>query len=430
MKTGWLFLAGFGLSLNLITAFAPPLDNWHWRNPLPDGNPPSGPHALYGLVFASGKFVGVGDSGIASSSTDSTNWTESATATTNQLNGINYASGQFVAVGNGGAVETSPDGLNWTLRNSGTTNPLNELAYSNGKYVAVGTSNVLASADAENWSPAVSGLSGATGVTGGNNGFVAINGSNQAFFSIGGSTWTSSALTVPDTGTIWTSRASGTSLPIFSVAYANGLYVAVGQLGTALTSPDGINWTGQDSGQLTNLLSVTFGSAGFLAVGPGGTALTSPDGVNWTQQNPGATASFESATFGDGYYLVVGDNAVALTSPDGVNWTSRNVGASGGQNLYGSAFLNNRFDIVGSGGTVIESDVIAPLFDLQMHRGISQNAFSVFITPGSSFRIQACTNLVFSGWTDVATFNNASAITLWTNTTAGFNQRFFRAISP
>jgi hypothetical protein len=212
--------------------------------------------------------------------------------------------------------------------------------------------------------------------------------------------------------------------------YSNGLYVAVGQEGTVVTSSDGINWTVQDSGQLNNLLSVTYGSAGFLAVGPNGTVLTSPDGVNWTQQNPGTSASFESATFGNGYYLITGANAVVMTSPDGVNWTSRNIGATGGQTLYGSAFLNDRFDVVGSSGTVIESDPVPPLFDLQLHRGALQNSFTFFATPGLSFRVLTCTNLASGAWSQAAAFSDASAITLWTNSAVGYNQCFYRLVSP
>jgi hypothetical protein len=111
-----------------------------------------------------------------------------------------------------------------------------------------------------------------------------------------------------------------------------------------------------------------------------------------------------------------------------VTWTPRNIGATGGQNLYGSTFLNNRFDVTGSGGTLIESDVIAPLFDVQIQPGSGQNIFSVFITPGSSFHIQASTDLM--SWSNVASFSSASAITWWTNSSSGFDQRFFRAVSP
>ncbi len=183
-------------------------DNWHWRNPLPNGNPQAGPHTMKGVVFANGQFVAVGADGVSSISSDSTNWAESATATTNNLNGVAYLNGLFVAVGDNGALETSTDGITWILRAAGTTNSLTAVAFANGNYVAVGTNAVITSPDAANWFPAASGLSGATGVAGGSAGFVAVGGnaiftsgsSNKVFFSANGSTWTSQTFTVPDSG--------------------------------------------------------------------------------------------------------------------------------------------------------------------------------------------------------------------------------------
>src|ERR1039457_2381879 len=88
---GWLICGQ-----NLVAAS---LNNWHWRNPLPNGNPQAGPHTLYSVVFGNGIFAGVGDSGVVSISSDATNWTEYATTTTNKLNGIAYVNGIFLTVG-------------------------------------------------------------------------------------------------------------------------------------------------------------------------------------------------------------------------------------------------------------------------------------------------------------------------------------------
>jgi len=41
----------------------------------------------------------------------------------------------------------------------------------------------------------------------------------------------------------WTIIHSGTSVILYNVAYADGLWVAVGDSGTILTSPDGTTWT-------------------------------------------------------------------------------------------------------------------------------------------------------------------------------------------
>ncbi len=285
----------------------------------------------------------------------------------------------FVAVGSSGQIYTSTNGFSWTQRNSGTANNLHGVAAGNDLLVAVGD-----------------------------------NGTVQ---------------TSP-TGIIWTSRTSGTSLALNSVVYSNGLYVAVGQQGTVVISSDGVSWEAQDSTVLNNLLSITYGYEGFLAVGANSTMVTSLDGVNWTQQGPGNFGTFESATFGNGYYLVTGLNGLVLTSPDGVNWTQRNIGATGGQTLFGSGFLNGRFDVVGSSGTVLESDPVAPLFDLQIKCVPPKEIITAFATPGSSFRILSGTNLMGPSWPTAATFNNASAISYWTNSAATGAQIYYRLVSP
>jgi len=673
-------------------ALAGPLDNWHWRNPLPNGNYVADTYVINGIVFTNGTFFGAAAFGVVATSADGIHWVTNSTPTTNDLNDIIFANGGFMAVGNNGTVETSANGTNWVLQNSGTSANLYSVAYGNGKYAAVG-GPVIASSDGVHWSPAISVLSGAGQIAGGPAGFIAVNGSDQDYFSADGLNWTTNTLTVPVTGfnndtlqaqivtyfngdfligsyiratslsadmfifsssdgvhwttnalgntttdytifsysyfmtgnaqaiaggtvldsdflqfssngvtwsqtnilnisvpslyasagaygsgtyvitgsggvivsqdglnwtnegnlvspppvgptsTIysiaysngtyvaassssfvastndstyavesntpslvsvvssglgfvavgsngqlyqsgdgftwmqhssgttsnlrsitvggnplgiggtshlfvtvgdngavqtsasglaWTSRSSGTSLGLYGITYSNGQYVAVGQQGTVVTSPDGENWTVQYSGTLSNLTAVTYGSDGFLAVGTGGTMLTSPDGATWTPQNAETSRLLTSATFGNGYYLVTGSNNVVLTSPDGVNWTSRNVGAMGGQTLYGSGFLNGCFDVVGSGGTILESDSVPPLFDLSMHSTPPNNVFTAFATPGSNFRIVWSTNLASGSWSTLASFSNAAAITVWTNSAAApaGGHCFYRLVSP
>jgi hypothetical protein len=188
------------VSFCCTTVFGDPLNNWHWRNPLLNGNAPPGASGLYGVTFANGNFYAVGSTGVVSFSSDGTNWTLSNTATTSQLNDIIYADGKFVAAGNSGALETSSDGVDWTLQNSGTADSLTSLAYGNGKFVAVGPNVVIASPNAVTWTPAISGLSGANQVAGSSAGFVAINGSTNAYSSSDGLNWTYHPLLAPPGG--------------------------------------------------------------------------------------------------------------------------------------------------------------------------------------------------------------------------------------
>lgn len=347
-------------------------DGYNWTSE-PYTNPPVGPISTFNSIAYNGGTYVVAT---PSSFVDSTGSAFSVESGTPSLNSVIAFGSTFVSVGTNGAVFQSANGVAWASHNSGTTNNLHSVAASSGMLVAVGD-----------------------------------NGTIQA----------------SPNGTTWTAQASGTASALYGVAYSNGLYVAVGQQGTVVTSPNGSTWTMQNSGLVSNLLAVTYGPAGFLAVGTGGIILTSLNGTSWTLQNSGTSATLQTAAAGNGYYVVAGADATVLTSYDGINWTSLNVGATGGQPFYGSGFLNGRFDVVGAYGNILESDPIPQLFNLQMHSNPVPNTFSLFAAPGSNFRLVSSTNL--TSWSTAATFNNAAAITLWTNTVGG-NLRYFRLVSP
>ena len=78
----------------------------------------------------------------------------------------------------------------------------------------------------------------------------------------------------------WLSRTSDVTNNLWSVAHGGSptaQWVAVGEQGTILTSPDGINWTKRPSGFPTRwLVSVGYGAGVWIAVGEGGLVLASP----------------------------------------------------------------------------------------------------------------------------------------------------------
>jgi photosystem II stability/assembly factor-like uncharacterized protein len=82
----------------------------------------------------------------------------------------------------------------------------------------------------------------------------------------------------------WVSRTSPTTQDLHGIVFGNGTFVAVGNSGTVLTSPDGINWMQRASGTSRNLAAVAFGasSLNFTAVGDYGTIIFSDDkGGSW-----------------------------------------------------------------------------------------------------------------------------------------------------
>jgi hypothetical protein len=90
------------------------------------------------------------------------------------------------------------------------------------------------------------------------------------------------------------------------VTYGNGLFVAVGEGGAILTSPDGVSWTARTSGTGDWLFGVTYGNGLFVAVGEGGTILTSRDGVSWTARTSGTSNWLYGVAYGNGLFVAVG----------------------------------------------------------------------------------------------------------------------------
>ena len=117
------------------------LNNWHWRNPLPQGNP------LRGVTYGNGIFIAVGYGGTILTSADGITWTSRDSGTTTILSEVTYGNGTFIAVGYGGTILTSADGITWTSRTSGTTHGLNGVAYGNGTFIAVGVIGTILQSD-------------------------------------------------------------------------------------------------------------------------------------------------------------------------------------------------------------------------------------------------------------------------------------------
>jgi hypothetical protein len=155
-------------------------------------------------------------------------------------------------------------------------------------------------------------------------------------------------LTSPN-GMNWTERNLGITLHLNGVTYEKDIFVAIGNKGTILTSPDGMNWTERSSGTTSHLNGITHGNGIFVAVGD--RILTSPDGIGWTERRVEKIGVIypwfylSRVAYGNGIFVAVGDRI--LTSPDGVNWTERSTGTDFHASLFGVAYGNGTFVTVG-----------------------------------------------------------------------------------
>jgi len=418
------------IALHNVCWASNPLDQWTWRNPLPQGND------LYSGIYANGTYVAIGYGQTLVSSVDGLNWTshlppfELGRALTygngqflalgaSSSDGVTWAQlanpprgavsltfgkGVFVATGGDyltgaefktGVISTSQSGNDWRRQQTFTPGILSGLAYGNGIFVAIGGSSSWTSIDGMNWT-LHAGPPGGFGysydydgpvLTFGNGLFVAGTGTvdsrdtgiqtssdgvtwtkrfsgtedrftsiaygNGLFVAVGSHVGGSSLFTSAD-GVTWTSQPS--LLILNGVFYGNGLFVLLGKGGTILTSVDGFTWQNHLFGPTENLTSIAHGNDRFVAVGERGIILSSADAVSWARATPATQADLADVTFGNGLFVAVGRSVLGargpiLSSADAVDWTNFGSGTS----LNAVTLGKNLFIAVGEGGTILSS---------------------------------------------------------------------------
>ena len=305
----------------------------------------------------------------------------------------------------------------WTTRTNTAVGDFNALVASPTKVIAVGEDYtnskgpVATSSDGITWTASQLGLNQQVfaGIWDGN--LFLLAGTEYSFGVEAG--WLGCVFTSPtaNAGT-WTRRIFiGPQLN--GIALGNGIYVAVGNIGTIRRSTDGVTWTSVSSGTTNPLSSVSYGGGKFVAVGysPLGsgdpTVLTSADGVTWTNTSAGAgLASWQDLryiqwagnrflasgwyaklrhstdyggtftttrttneempgmAYGNGVWFAAGatqgnspaDTDLDLLSTDGVNWTALSTPALDDRNA--AIFFKNTFITAGDNHSIRQSAVI------------------------------------------------------------------------
>ncbi|MGA2506940.1 MAG: hypothetical protein ABSF80_05630 [Chitinispirillaceae bacterium] len=150
-----------------------------------------------------------------------------------------------------------------------------------------------------------------------------------------------------------------TSNNLQSITYGNGQYVAVGDAGTILTSPDGLVWTSRTSGITTRLWSVTYGNGLYVTVGDSGGGsgriLTSANGVSWMNRVSGTSNNLVSLTYGNGLYVAGGerwykgisDSESMRISSNGITWSrDTTTGLAYGNSLAYLTYSNGLYIVL------------------------------------------------------------------------------------
>lgn len=136
-------------------------------------------------------------------------------------------------------------------------------------------------------------------------------------------------LTSPD-GSIWTQRSVGnTSYAFHDTTWLQNLWVVVGRstVGSAIfTSSDGgVNWSAHVSGSGFQINAIASNGTQLVAVGDNGMVWTNtPPSTVWSQSSNGVSVqNLYGITWSNGQWIAVGNVNTVITSLDGLRWTVR-----------------------------------------------------------------------------------------------------------
>jgi hypothetical protein len=327
-----------------------------------------------GIAAGPANFVVVGEFGAIYTSPNGTNWTKRIAPTTQHLNRVVYANPAFTAVGDAGVtVSSTNNGVNWFLETSGATNVL-QCAVTGGADRLLDGSSEVRLQDNGVWSDELSKTNGPpawtyyTGL-----GF-------PGFFTIAGQSGMLAEGYQPTNAPyFWIEPYESIRNWLWEVKRVEGLYCAAGDLGTIMTSGNGVDWTLEYVPQTvtnTTLLGIGGNTNLLLAAGDSGTILASPNvltnvivtngttvctqtisslGIFWYElpSKPVTNTLQGVAVLSNSLYVITGSKGVIITSSDGTNWTQC---ASGTTNVLSSvAGWPGGLVAVGDNGTLLVS---------------------------------------------------------------------------
>jgi hypothetical protein len=331
------------------------------------------------VAYGDSIFIAVGQNGrIYTSSDNGTTWSRSTwNGSSAHLTGVAYGNNISIAVSSSNVIKSTDNGSNWTLKSSAVE--VYDMAYGNraasGEVVTV--DNITHGGDHDNGTYTSVALSGGSGsgaeatvivsadnvtsvsITDGGTGLYQIGDvltidnatiggddnatirvatvtvtnatcrvatvtvTSTAFIGVGadGSVCYSTNASPQNHGEAWLCPAPIVSdKKLYSIAYGNNKFIAVGESGTVIISDNGSVWDTRNSNNSSgNLYSIAFGNSRFVAVGYNTVIVSTDNGINFLQT--ATSYDFNDISFGNGIFVAVGDDENIHTSTDGDTWT-------------------------------------------------------------------------------------------------------------
>jgi len=215
-----------------------------------------------------------------------------------------------------------------------------------------GTASTPASRSLDTWTRTAStfGTSDIFSIAYGNNRFVAVGQFFDMAYSTDGANWTS----IPDIFS-----TSYVADKINDIAFGNNRFVVVADRDRLSYSADGVSWTrvtGSGFGG-SSIYAVAWGNNRWVAGGGDGKMAYSSDSVSWTAvaDTTFGTTAIRAIAFGNNRWVAGGDRGKMAYSADGRSWTAVAASTFGSSDIKAVAWGNNRFIAVGGRGQMAYS---------------------------------------------------------------------------
>lgn len=318
------------------------------------------------VAYEDSRFIAVGQSGrIYTSSDNGTTWSRSTwNGSTAGLTGVASGNNVSIAVSSSNVIKSTDNASNWTLKSSAVE--VYDMAFGNrtasGEVATFGT--ITHGGDHDDGTYTSVALSGGSGsgaeatvvVSGDDVTSVSITDGGTSLYQIGDVLTIDNATiggddnatirvaTVTVTSTVFIGVGGDGSVcystndspqnhgeawlcpspivsdkKLYSIAYGNNKFIAVGQSGTVIISDNGSGWATITSNTSANLNSIAFGNDKFVGVGSNTVIVSTDNGTSFLETN--TEHYLRDVTYGNGVFVAVGYNENIYTSTDGDTWT-------------------------------------------------------------------------------------------------------------
>jgi hypothetical protein len=196
----------------------------------------------------------------------------------------------------------------------------------------------------------------------------------------------------------WTRRLSDLPFGFWDVVWDGTVFVAVGDDGAILTSPDGVDWVRKESGVEDTLMRVAAFGPDIVAVGYDIVMLSTDHGDSWTVTDRPELAALEAVALNSSQYVVGGmdfartTSTIRLSEDRGETWEIVEEGPIGdfpvSDLAYGDGlFVATSWQWSSNGGRVKVSADGREWNEFLVSEGDEANSYGLVVHDGSQFAV-------------------------------------------